>query len=247
LSKFQAKKKTLKDTLVLKIKDQGGYTVQNQYNADYASMVYALDQNVGRLIDQLQTQNLLDNTLIIFTSDNGGLTTLEKKERTAPTSVLPLRAGKGWVYEGGIRVPLIIKTPQNKLAKIIDLPAVSMDFYPTILDYTNLPMKPEQHRDGISLKPLLEDKTDTTHSVMVWDFPHYHGSGWTPGRALRKGPWKVVYFFEEDRHELYQIEQDPEEKIDLADREVAKLNELKKLLSDWIEEMGAQSPTINKI
>jgi arylsulfatase A-like enzyme len=133
------------------------------------------------------------------------------------------------------------------MAKIIDLPAVSMDFYPTILDYTNLPMKKEQHLDGISLKPLLEEKTDTTHSVMVWDFPHYHGSGWTPGRALRKGPWKVVYFFEEDHYELYQIEHDPEEKIDLADREVAKLYELKKLLSDWIEEMGAQSPTINKI
>lgn len=247
LSKFQVKKKILKDTLGLKIKDQGGYTVQNQYNADYASMVYALDQNVGRLIDQLQTQKLLDNTLIIFTSDNGGLTTLEKKLRTAPTSVFPLRAGKGWVYEGGIRVPLIIKLPQNKMAKIIDLPVVSMDFYPTILDYTNLPMKLKQHLDGISLKPILEDKTVTTHSVMVWDFPHYHGSGWTPGRALRKGPWKVVYFFEEDRYELYQIEQDPEEKIDLADREVVKLNELKKLLSDWIEEMGAQSPTINKI
>ena len=247
LSKFQAKKKTLKDTLALKIKDKGGYTVQNQYNADYASMVYALDQNVGRLIDELQTQKLLDNTLIIFTSDNGGLTTLEKKNRTAPTSVLPLRTGKGWVYEGGIRVPLIIKPPQNKIAKVVDLPAVSMDFYPTILDYTNLPMKPDQHRDGISLKPLLEDKIDITHSLMVWDFPHYHGSGWTPGRALRKGPWKVVYFFEEDRYELYQIEQDPEEKFDLVDKEGEKLEELKKLLTDWVEEMGAQSPFKNNI
>ena len=106
LSKFQAKKKSLKDTLAIKIKDQGGYTVQNQYNADYASMVYALDKNVGRLINQLEALEMLNNTLIIFTSDNGGLTTLEKENRTAPTSVLPLRAGKGWVYEGGIRVPL---------------------------------------------------------------------------------------------------------------------------------------------
>jgi len=245
LSKFQAKKKTLQDTLALKIKDQGGYTVQNQYNADYASMVYALDKNVGRLMDHLAAHDLLDNTLIIFTSDNGGLTTLEKEDRTAPTSVLPLRAGKGWVYEGGIRVPLIIKTPKIQQAKVMDLPAVSMDFYPTILDYTGMPSMPQQHRDGISLKPLLEGKTDTTHSTMVWDFPHYHGSGWTPGRAYRKGPWKLVYFFEGDRYELYQIEQDPEEKIDLAKREVAKLNELKQLLSDWEQQIGAQSPTKN--
>ena len=158
LSKFQAKKKSLKDTLAIKIKDQGGYTVQNQYNADYASMVYALDKNVGRLINQLEALEMLNNTLIIFTSDNGGLTTLEKENRTAPTSVLPLRAGKGWVYEGGIRVPLIIKIPNKKIAKVIDRPAVSMDFYPTILEYGNISTQPDQHRDGISLKPLLEGK-----------------------------------------------------------------------------------------
>ncbi len=216
--------------MALKIKEQGGYTVQNQYNADYASMVYALDQNVGRLIDQLEEQHLLDNTLIIFTSDNGGLTTLEKKDRTAPTSVLPFRAGKGWVYEGGMRVPLIIKTPNSKVGKVIDVPAVSMDFYPTILEYSHIPMQPKQHQDGISLKPLLEGKTYKTHSVLVWDFPHYHGSGWTPGRAIRKGPWKMIYFFEDNRYELYQIEQDPGEKTDLSDKEGSKLNEMKKLL-----------------
>ena len=247
LPKFQAKKKLLKDTLAIKIKDLGGYTVQNQYNADYASMVYALDKNVGRLIDQLEAQELLDNTLIIFTSDNGGLTTLERENRTAPTSVLPLRAGKGWAYEGGIRVPLIIKTPKSKAAKIIDLPTVSMDFYPTILDYTGIPSMPKQHLDGISLEPYLEGNSAQIHSILVWDFPHYHGSGWTPGRALRKGPWKLVYFFEEDRYELYQIDKDPQEKNDLAKQEEAKLDELKKLLNDWVQEMGAQSPMKNKI
>ena len=247
LSKFQAKKKSLKDTLAIKIKDQGGYTVQNQYNADYASMVYALDKNVGRLINQLEALEMLNNTLIIFTSDNGGLTTLEKENRTAPTSVLPLRAGKGWVYEGGIRVPLIIKIPNKKIAKVVDHPAVSMDFYPTILEYTNISALPKQHLDGINLKPYLEGKTKQTHSIMVWDFPHYHGSGWTPGRALRKGSWKLVYFFEEERYELYQIEQDPEEKIDLAKQEVVKLEELKKSLNKWAVEMNAQTPVKNEI
>lgn len=247
LSKFQAKKKSLKDTLAIKIKDQGGYTVQNQYNADYASMVYALDKNVGRLINQLESLKMLNNTLIIFTSDNGGLTTLEKENRTAPTSVLPLRAGKGWVYEGGIRVPLIIKIPKKNIAKVVDQPTISMDFYPTILEYTNILAQPKQHLDGINLKPYLEGKTKLTHSIMVWDFPHYHGSGWTPGRALRKGSWKLVYFFEEDRYELYQIEQDPEEKIDLAKQEVIKLEELKKSLNVWAVEMNAQTPVKNEI
>lgn len=247
LSKFQAKKKSLKDTLAIKIKDQGGYTLQNQYNAEYASMVYALDKNVGRLVDQLEALDILNNTLIIFTSDNGGLTTLEKEYRTAPTSVLPLRAGKGWVYEGGIRVPLIIKIPKKKIAKVVDHPAISMDFYPTILDFIGNLAIPKQHLDGISLKPFLEGKTEKTHSIMVWDFPHYHGSGWTPGRALRKGSWKLVYFFEDDRYELYQIDQDPGEKIDLAKREVDKLEELKKSLNEWAIEMNAKTPLKNEI
>ena len=229
------------------VNEGGGYTVQNQYNADYASMVYALDKNIGRLIDQLEKDNLMDNTLIIITSDNGGLSTLEKEHRNAPTSVMPLRAGKGWVYEGGIRVPLIIKTPKNKVAKIIDLPAVSMDFYPTILDYTQLALQPQQHIDGISLKPLLEGETDKSHTQMVWDFPHYHGSGWTPGRAMRTGPWKLVYFFEDNRYELYHILKDPGEQTNLAIQEEAKLNEMKKLLNQWAIEMGAKSPTKNQI
>ena len=160
---------------------------------------------------------------------------------------MPLRAGKGWVYEGGIRVPLIIKIPKKNIAKVVDQPTISMDFYPTILEYTNILAQPKQHLDGINLKPYLEGKTKLTHSIMVWDFPHYHGSGWTPGRALRKGSWKLVYFFEEDRYELYQIEQDPEEKIDLAKQEVIKLEELKKSLNVWAVEMNAQTPVKNEI
>ena len=245
LPKFLEKRKTRIDTLAIKQKEGGGYTVQNQYNAQYASMVYALDQNVGRVIDQLEAQNLLDTTLIIFTSDNGGLTTLEKEHRTAPTSVLPLRAGKGWVYEGGIRVPLIIKPPNNSSAKRIDVPAVSMDFYPTILEYARLPLKPEQHRDGISLKNIIEGKTSETHTSMVWDFPHYHGSGWTPGRALRFGPWKLVYFFEDEQYELYHLENDPGEKIDLVNQAPEQLEHMKKLLMEWTSTMKAQNPTVN--
>ncbi len=246
-NKFINKKKTIKDSTVIKIKEQGGYTVQNQYNTHYASMVYALDQNIGRLIDQLEKQKLLDNTLIVFTSDNGGLTTLENQNRNAPTSVLPLRAGKGWIYEGGIRVPLIIKIPNNTEPKVIHAPVVSMDFYPTLLDYTNTPLLPEQHQDGSSLEPLLSGETDKVHTTLFWDFPHYHGSGWTPGRGMRKGPWKLLYFFEDDRYELYRLDQDPGEKTDLALLQKDQLHEMKKILHQRMEAMEAQVPEINSI
>ena len=249
LDKFKQKRKLLKDSLPIKVKEQKGYTVLNQYNASYASMIYTLDQNVGRLINKLKTLNLLENTLIIFTSDNGGLSTLTAKTvygRSAPTSVLPLRAGKGWAYEGGIRVPLIIKTPNSFQAKTIDAPANSMDYYPTVLDYTGIGLNPDQHLDGISLKPLLEGETSVTHKQLVWDFPHYHGSGWTPGRAIRKGPWKLIYFFENHIYELYNLDNDISERNNLAVIYPEKLEEMKKLLNMWSEEIMAKTPIINK-
>ena len=118
----------MKDSLPLLLKDGNAYTVQNQSNADYASMVYAMDENVGRVIKKLEDLDLMENTLIIFTSDNGGLSTLETAKWKAPTSIKPLRAGKGWAYEGGIRVPLIIKKPESKEGLKIDAPVISMDF-----------------------------------------------------------------------------------------------------------------------
>jgi arylsulfatase A-like enzyme len=120
-----------------------------------------------------------------------------------------------------------------------------MDFYPTILEYARLPLKPEQHRDGISLKNIIEGKKSETHTSMVWDFPHYHGSGWTPGRALRLGPWKLVYFFEDEQYELYHLENDPGEKIDLVNQAPEQLEHMKKLLIEWTSTMKAQNPTVN--
>ena len=248
LEKFIQKRKLLKDSLPNKIKENKGYTIQNQYNASYASMVYALDQNVGRLMNKLKILKLLNNTLIIFTSDNGGLSTLIGDTvfgRDAPTSVLPLRAGKGWAYEGGIRVPLIIKPPNEFQPKTIDAPANSMDYYPTVLDYTGIPLNPDQHTDGISLKPFLEGKTKVTHQQLFWDFPHYHGSGWTPGRAMIQGAWKLIYFFEEDIYELYNLNEDVGEKNNLSLIYPNKLSEMKKSLLHWANNIGAQDPIIN--
>ena len=163
-------------------KEHDGLTRLNQSDHKYAAMVKALDNSVGRILDALETMGLDDQTIIIFTSDNGGLSTLA---RIAPTSELPLRAGKGWCYEGGIRIPTLIRAPgMEATGKKIDTPIISMDFFPTILDLAGLPLKPELHLDGLSLKPLLEGKP-LEDRPLFWHYPHYHGSTWKPGAAIR--------------------------------------------------------------
>jgi arylsulfatase A-like enzyme len=121
-----------------------------------------------------------------------------------------------------------------------------MDYYPTVLDYTGIGLNPDQHIDGISLKPLLEGETKISHEQLFWDFPHYHGSGWTPGRAMRKGPWKLIYFFENEIYELYNLDNDIGEQNNLAAIYPEKLKEMKKLLNVWGDEINAQKPKINE-
>lgn len=225
-------------------KEGNAQTVLNEYNAEYASMVYALDENIGRLIDKLETLQLMDDTLIIFTSDNGGLTTL-LGNRAAPTSVKPLRAGKGWVYEGGIRVPLIIKEPGADQHLTIEAPVTSMDLFPTILEVLDLPPRPELHRDGLSLKPLMDKRQVELHKVLFWDYPHYHGSGWTPGQAVRKGDWKLIYFYETDSYELYNLNSDISEKNNLVDQNPEKFKELMEELETVNKNLQIKKPRKN--
>lgn len=215
-----------------------------QTNPAYASMVSAMDRNVGRLLAALEELDLDDNTLIVFTSDNGGLSTLFPN-RVAPTSVRPLRAGKGWLYEGGIRVPLIIRSPYGAGQKIA-APVVSMDLYPTVLDMLGLPLQPEQHQDGKSLKPLLAGEMETVHESLFYHYPHYHGSGWRPGTALRKGDWKLIYFYEDDKYELYDLAKDEAEQHDLSAQQPERLAELKMDLEHWLEDTGSKGPTLNE-
>lgn len=244
LEKFKAKQKKLQDSIPQLEIEGSGKTVLNQYNPEYASMIYAMDENVGRLLDKLEALNLMEETLIIFTSDNGGLSTLTNN-RIAPTSVRPLRAGKGWAYEGGIRVPLIIKKPGSSEHRSIDTPVISMDFFPTILDVLELPLKPTLHIDGLSLKPLMDNRTKELHEVLLWDYPHYHGSGWTPGQALRKGDWKLIYFYEKDEYELYNLKSDISETNNLAQQNPAKLEELKTELRALNKDLKTKKPQIN--
>lgn len=242
---FRKKKASMADTTTQVAPEHDAYCIKNQTNADYASMVYALDQNVGRLMDKLDALDLLENTLVIFTSDNGGLSTLANPGRLAPTAVAPLRGGKGWCYEGGIRVPLIIRTPGEAKTTKIDFPVVSTDFYPTILEMAGLPLLPEQHQDGISLQALLMEGRTPARDALFWHYPHYHGSGWKGGSAIRMDNWKLIEFYEEETVELYDLSKDPEEMHDLAAEAPDKVAALQQRLKAMQQDTHAQFPREN--
>jgi arylsulfatase A-like enzyme len=205
-----------------------GTTLLNQVNADYASMVHSLDVNVGRILNRLDELGLADNTYVIFTSDNGGLSTLVGN-RIAPTSVRPLRAGKGWCYEGGIRVPLIIRTPVKTPGKRIDEPVISMDLFATVMELSG--KEESDSVDGISLAPLFKGGK-ISREALFWHYPHYHGSAWKPGAAIRKGDWKLVEFYDDEKTELYNLSEDVGETKNLVSKYPEKSEELRKLLLD---------------
>src|SRR5699024_2970384 len=150
-----------------------------QSDPTYAAMIENLDDNIGRLLRSLKDSSESENTIIIFTSDNGGLATSEG----SPTCNAPLSEGKGWMYEGGVREPLIIKwpgvTPQQ--GATCDEPVTSPDFYPTILDMAGLDQIPGQHKDGTSLVPLLRGEKHLKRDAIYWHYPHYGNQGGTPG------------------------------------------------------------------
>ena len=246
LAKFEKKRDQLEVKKPVLLRDGDAYSVQNQTNAAYASMIYALDVNVGRLLDKLDSLNLTDNTLIIFTSDNGGLTTLLNPNWELPTSVVPLRAGKGWAYDGGLRVPFIVKPVGKKIkGHVSETPIISMDIYPTILDYLHVEQRPEQHMDAKSLFNLIENGQELDRESLFFHYPHYHSSGWKPGSALRKGDWKLIHFFEDNSFELYNLKEDLSEKNNLAAKHPEKVEELYKDLQKIIEETGSDMPSLN--
>ena len=247
IGKFEKKRDQLQVKEPILLQDGDAYTVQNQTDAAYASMIYALDMNVGRLLDQLDSLNLTDKTLIIFTSDNGGLTTLLNTSWEMPTSVVPLRAGKGWAYEGGLRIPFIVK-PVGKKNKeqVLETPIISMDIYPTILDYLNVDKRPEQHVDAKSLYDLIENGQALDRDALFFHYPHYHSSGWKPGSAIRMGDWKLIHFYEDDRYELYNLKEDIGEKRDLSAQNPLVVATLKNKLEEMIKDTNSKLPTLNK-
>ena len=223
----------------------GTESKQKQDNPAYAGMVQSVDESVGKILNQLETLGLSDNTIIVFTSDNGGLTTLPAK-RKSPTSVVPLRAGKGWLYEGGIRVPSIIKWP-NVVQKnsICEEPITSPDYYPTILEMVGQTKITNQHSDGKSLLPLLKQSNNFSRNAIYWHYPHYHGSNNRPSAAIRSGDFKLIQWFENDAVELYNLKTDIGEQHNLAGEIPEKASELKNRLEEWQQGIGALFPEKN--
>jgi len=222
--------------------EHDGKNRMRQDNPALASMVSAVDDSVGVLLDKLEELKLNENTVVIFFSDNGGLSTLR---RIGPGCNLPLRAGKGWLYEGGIREPTIISAPGiTKPGSISTKPIISMDFFPTILDLAGLPLKPELHVDGDSLLTQLKGN-DSGNRTFHWHYPHYHGSTWKPGAAIRDGDWKLIEFYHYNNFELYNLANDIGEQNNLSKTRPSKAQELREKLNKWQKKMNAQMPIPN--
>lgn len=206
-----------------------------QSNPVYAAMIYSVDENIGRLAARLRELGLDENTVIIFTSDNGGLSTSEG----SPTCNSPLRAGKGWLYEGGIRVPLIIRYPGKTIAgSVRNSPVSSVDFFSTIAEITGSDTNGTK-TDGISILPLLE-KDKMKDRPLFWHYPHYSNQGVEPGSAIRLGKYKLIDNFEKGRQELYDLEKDLSETNDISGSYTGRTKKLYSLLKAWRTETHAK-------
>jgi len=219
-----------------------------QDNPVFAAMVHSVDDSVGRVLDKLDELGIADRTAVIFMSDNGGLSTLLNRRmkggRGAPTCNLPLRAGKGWLYEGGIREPMIIRWPGvTKPGSTCGAPVTSTDFYPTMLQMAGLAPRPKQHRDGVSIVPLLKGQKTLDREAIFWHYPHNHGSGSIPSGAVRAGDWKLIEWYGSGRVELFNLTDDIGETKDLAAANPDKAAQLLQMLRAWRKEVGAQIPS----
>ena len=244
---FEEKLSTIDEPFIEAKEEKRGITTMHQYNPAYASMVYAMDENVGRLIQNLKELELYENTTIVFTSDNGGLSTLDKTwNRAGPTSVAPLRGGKGWLYEGGIRIPLLIKPAHQKSGQIIDTPVVSHDLFPTLCAMTGTDTK-DMITDGISLAPLFESQYTLDREELFWHYPHYHGSGWTPGAAIRQGDWKLIEFYETETVELYNLKDDISESNDQSKLRPKLVSSLRTRLRELQKSVHANKAIVNDV
>jgi len=213
-----------------------------QSDPAYAAMVENLDTNIGRLIDALDAAGAGQDTLIIFTSDNGGLSTAEG----SPTCNAPLSEGKGWMYEGGTREPLIVSWPGRIEAGTASaVPVTSTDFFPTILEAAGLPLRSDLHADGISLMPLLSGTGDLDREAIFWHYPHYANQGDTPGCSVRAGDWKLIEYFEDGRLELYNLVEDIGEDQNRAESDPETTTRLKAMLDAWKKSIGAVIPKPN--
>ena len=208
----------------------------------YAAMIESVDENIGRLLKAIEDAGQAENTIVVFTSDNGGLATSEG----SPTCNAPLAEGKGWMYEGGTREPLLVKWPGvTQAGSLCTVPVTSPDVYPTVLEMVGLPLLPEQHVDGVSIVPLLQGENDLSREAIYWHYPHYGNQGGTPGSSVRAGDYKLIEFYEDGALELYDLRRDESEEVNLAASEPERVAQLKGLLDVWRESVEAKIPQPN--
>jgi arylsulfatase A-like enzyme len=214
-----------------------------QDHPTYAAMIESTDESVGRILDRLDDLGIDDRTAVVFVSDNGGLSTLMRRSFNQATANVPLRAGKGWLYEGGIRAPLIVKWPsQVEGGVVVETVTQSPDLYPTLLEMAGLPLRPDQHRDGMSMAAAMTDGAAPDRTALFWHFPHYHGSGNRPGGAMRMGDMKLVEWFEDGSVELYDLSTDLGERKNIAELEPETAAELRDRLARWRDSIDANMP-----
>ncbi|MDF1826436.1 MAG: sulfatase [Verrucomicrobiales bacterium] len=213
---------------------------QVQDHPVYAGMMAALDDAVGLVLDALEESGAADNTVVIFTSDNGGVSSGDGYA----TSALPMRGSKGRQWEGGIRQPYYIYWPGVTNGGTTDTLATGMDFYPTILEIAGLEAMPDQHLDGISLVPELKG-TSLPPRPLFWHYPHYGNQGGEPSAMMMDGDWKLVTYFEDGRNELYHLGNDLEEQFNVAAQHPLRVREMETSVKTWQATVGAKFPTEN--
>lgn len=226
-----------------KIRAAGGHS-----NPVYAGLVESVDDSVGALRAKLTELGLAENTLFVFTSDNGGLsgTVNGGGWRRGPTDNSPSRLGKGSSFDGGVHIPLIVSWPGHvKPGTECDTPVISCDHYPTLLEATGIAAKEGHAPDGESLLPLLTQTGALQRDAIYWHYPHYHPGSATPYSAVRSGDWKLIEFLEDHHLELYNMRRDLGEAENQAPYEPAKVAELKAKLDTWRTQVGAQMPVPN--
>ena len=208
----------------------------------YAAMIENLDSNIGRLLAAVEETGATEQTMVIFTSDNGGTATAEG----SPTSNRPLNEGKGWMYEGGTREPLLVAWPGVVApGSVCTAPVTSPDFYPTLLEVAGLPARPAQHVDGISFLPALRGAASFDRGPLFWHYPHYGNQGGTPGSSIRQGDYKLIEFFEDGRLALYNLRDDIGETHNLAAAQPDITRELHAKLVAWRASVEAKIPQAN--
>lgn len=210
-----------------------------QDNPVYAGLVETMDDAVGMVLESLKETGLDKNTIVIFTSDNGGVTSGDNYS----TNCLPFKGGKGYQWEGGIRVPYFVRVPWFKRQGIKSgVPVTGSDFLPTILDLAGLAIPTNSKIDGKSIVPLLKGDT-LNERPLYWHYPHYGNQGGRPVSILRKGDWKLIHFWEDGHHELYNLAHDIHEDTDLAKSQLKRSKDMSKQLLNWLKEVGAKYPT----